>query len=115
MKFAAGSTQVRVAPPSRERLLRLAEAGARICRQWGYSSLAAICEALILALAQNLVLRREVKKLRAQLAGAREPIDGPEAWSDERTKQADAQSYPVLVARSTRTDLHKIARPDHDD
>lgn len=108
MNFPVGSTQVRVAPPSRERLLRLAEAGARICRQWGYTSLAAICDALILAIAQNDVLRREVATLKQRLAVA-------QGWGDEPTRKSDDQTYPVLVARTTRTDLHRITEPDHDD
>lgn len=109
MKFATGSTQVRVAPPSRERLIRLAEAGSRICRQWGYRSLGAICDALILSLAQNAVLQREVATLRQRLAAA-------QGWGDEPTRKSDSESYPGLVARTTRTDLHKVVRePDRDD
>lgn len=108
MNFPVGSTQVRVAPPSRERLLRLAEAGARVCRQWRYGSLAAICDALLLALAQNDVLRREVAVLKQRLAQA-------QGWGDEPTRKSDAESYPVLVARTTRTDLRRIVEPDRDD
>lgn len=108
MTFAAGSTQVRFAPPSRDRLFRLADAGARICRQWGYRSLGAICEALLLTLAQNEVLRREVATLKQRLAAA-------QGWGDEPTRRSDAETYPGLVARTTRTDLHRITEPGHDD
>ena len=111
MTFAAGSTQVRVAPPSRERLLRWAEAGSRHASRPGkYFSprIAAICDALILALAQNAVLNREIATLRQRLAAA-------QGWGDEPTRKSDSETYPGLVARTTRTDLHRIAEPDRDD
>lgn len=111
MKLAVGSTQVRVAPPSRARLLRLAEAGSRLASRPGkyYSPhIAAICDALQLALAQNAVLQREVVSLRQRLAAA-------QGWGDEPTRKSDSQTYPGLVARTTRTDLHRIAEPDRDD
>lgn len=108
MKFPAGTTQVRYAAPSREYMLKLARLGSRVCHRPGPSRsiiMAAICDWLQVALTENDVLRSEVARLKKRLAAA----DG---WNDEPTRKSDAESYPVLVARTTRTDLHRITEPD---
>lgn len=108
MTFAAGSTQVRFAPPSRDLLLRWAKAGSLLAARPGplYSPrIAAICDALIRTLTQNDVLRREVAALKQRLAAA-------QGWGDEPTRRSDSETYPGLVARTTRTDLHRIPEPD---
>jgi hypothetical protein len=100
MRTGPAPTQVRVAPPSRERLIQLAKAGHRIASQPGplhSPRIAAICEALIMSIAQLEALRHEVATLRQRLAEAH-------GWGDEPTRKSDAE-YPVLVARTTRIGL----------
>lgn len=97
MRIGPAPTRVRVAPPSRDRLIRLATAGCRIASQPGplhSPRIAAICEALIVALAQNEALRCEVAALEKRLAAAH-------GFGDEPTRKSDVE-YPVLVARTTR-------------
>lgn len=100
MRTGPAPTLVRVAPPSRERLIQLAKAGCRLAGQPGplhSPRIAAICEGLIVALSQNEALRVEVDALRKRLAEAH-------GWGDEPTRKSDAE-YPVLVARTTRTGM----------
>lgn len=100
MRTGPTPTRVRVAPPSRERLIKLAEAGSRIANQPGplhSPRIAAICDGLLMQLVQNAVLQREVSVLKHRLAEAL-------GFGDEPTRKSDVE-YPVLVARTTRTGM----------
>ncbi len=98
------NTQVRCSPPSREYLLRLAKVGSRVAGREGplhSPRVAAVCDGLIMALAENDALRREIATLKHRLAEAH-------GFGDEPTRRSDSETYPGLVARTTRTDLHQI-------